>query len=87
MKKIILLFLIFFVSISFAQETKIPEIKYEGEFDSPNNYITLLKLKDEKSLIIKISFSNYWLKGTISEFIVYQNDGKVLNIFPMLKIK
>lgn len=87
MKKIILLFLIFFVSISFAQETKIPEIKYEGEFDSPNNYITLLKLKDEKSLIIKISFSNYWFNGTISEFIVYQNDGKILKYTADVKNK
>jgi hypothetical protein len=87
MKKITLLFFIFYTSISVAQKTKIPEIKYEGEFDSPNNYITLLKLKDEKSLIIKISFSNYWLKGTISEFIVYQNDGKVLKYISDVKNK
>ena len=87
MNKIILFFFIFFPAISFAQETKISEIKYEGEFDSANNYITLLKLKDEKSLIIKISFFNYWFKGTISEFIVYQNDGKVLKYTADVKNK
>lgn len=87
MNKITLLFYIFFTSITLAQEAKIPVIKFEGEFDSPNNYITLLKLKDEKSIIIKISSSNYWLKGMISEFIVYQTDGKVLKYISDVKNK
>lgn len=78
MKKIIFSFFILSYSIIFAQEFKIPDVKFHEEFDGPNNYIALLNLNDTKSLIIKTSASSYWLNGKVSRFIVYQNDGKIL---------
>jgi len=78
MNKIIFAFFILSYSIIFAQEFKIPEMKFQDESDGPNVYIKLLNLRDNKSLIVKTSTSSYWLKGVISNFIVYQNDGKIL---------
>ena len=62
---------------SFSQDFKIPKIDWEGKTETENNYVELLKLKDMNSLIVKIGYSSYWTKGQNSEFIVYQNDGKV----------
>ncbi|GHC65783.1 hypothetical protein [Ulvibacter litoralis] len=78
MKKspLIILFLIFSIKI-FSQDFKIPKIEWEGKTETENNYVELLKLKENNSLIIKIGYSSYWTKGQNSEFIVYQNNGKV----------
>ena len=77
MKRLILLYFILSYTTILAQEFKIPEIKFQNETEKPNLYIELLKLKDNKSLIIKTSKTSYWIKGTTSNFIVYQNDGKI----------
>lgn len=50
---------------------------WHGQTETENVYIDLLKLKDRNSLIVKVGYSSYWSKGINSEFIVYQNDGKV----------
>ena len=78
MKKIIFLFFILSYSLIFAQEFKIPEMKFQNRSDGPNVYIELLNLKDNKSLIIKTSTSSYWHTGIVSNLIIYQNDGKIL---------
>ena len=77
MKKVIIYLLILVPLISFSQNWQIPEIDWEGKTETENNYVDLLKLKDRNSLIVKIGYSSYWIKGQNSEFIVYQNDGKV----------
>jgi hypothetical protein len=78
MKKnlLIILFLVI-VGESFSQNFKIPELVWQGNDQTENSFIELLKLKDKNSLIVKIGYSSYWSKGQNSEFIVYQNDGKV----------
>ncbi|MGW9684037.1 hypothetical protein [Flagellimonas sp. 2504JD1-5] len=78
MKKraLILLFLTLSGKI-FSQGFEIPKIDWEGKTETENNYVELLKLEDKNSLIVKIGYSSYWSKGQNSEFIVYQNDGKV----------
>lgn len=78
MKKNLVYILLLIPIISFSQNWTIPKIDWQGETETENNYVDLLKLKDRNSLIIKISYSSYWTKGQNSEFIVYQNDGKVL---------
>jgi hypothetical protein len=77
MKKVIVYLLILVPLISLSQNWQIPEIDWEGKTETENNYVDLLKLKDRNSLIVKIGYSSYWSKGQNSEFIVYQNDGKV----------
>ncbi|KAA5820414.1 hypothetical protein FPF71_17770 [Algibacter amylolyticus] len=77
MKKVIVYLLILIPLISFSQNWQIPEIDWEGKTETENNYVELLKLKDRNSLIVKIGYSSYWTKGQNSEFIVYQNGGKV----------
>ena len=77
MKKIIVYLLILVPLASFSQTWQIPEVDWEGKTETENNYVDLLKLKDRNSLIVKIGYSSYWTKGQNSEFIVYQNDGKV----------
>ncbi|HRN37154.1 MAG TPA: hypothetical protein PLL18_09630 [Flavobacteriales bacterium] len=77
MKKIIVYILILIPIISFSQSWTIPNIDWQEKTETENNYIDLLKLKDRNSLIIKIGYSSYWTKGQNSEFIVYQNDGKI----------
>ena len=77
MKKVIIYLLILVPSISFSQNWQIPEIDWEGKTEMENNYVDLLKLKDRNSLIVKVGYSSHWTKGLNSEFIVYQNDGKV----------
>ncbi|TNJ40880.1 hypothetical protein KFZ70_15025 [Tamlana fucoidanivorans] len=77
MKKVIVYLLILVPLNSFSQNWQIPEIKWEEKTETENNYVDLLKIKDRNSLIVKIGYSSYWIKGQNSEFIVYQNDGKV----------
>ena len=77
MKRLIFLYFILSHSTILAQEFKIPEIKFQSETEKPNLYVELLKLKDNKSLIIKTSISSHWTEETTSNFIVYQNDGKI----------
>jgi hypothetical protein len=69
--------LIFNIYFCISQDYNIPAIKFEGNSGSPN-FVKMLGLKDENSLIISMGYSGYWQKGTISKFIVYQNNGKVL---------
>jgi hypothetical protein len=78
MKKILTYILFLIPILGFSQNWTIPKIDWQGETETENNYVDLLKLKDRNSLIIKIGYSSYWTKGQNSEFIVYQNDGKVL---------
>nr|WP_299383857.1 hypothetical protein [Allomuricauda sp.] len=77
MKKILVYTLILIPIIGFSQNWTIPNIDWQGKTETENNYFDLLKLRDRNSLIIKISYSSYWTKGQNSEFIVYQNDGKI----------
>jgi len=60
-----------------SQEFKIPKIEFKNKTEDLNTYITLLKIKDEQALIIKIGSSSYWSKGLYSDFLVYENDGNV----------
>ena len=78
MRKNLVYILILIPIIGFSQNWTIPKIDWQEETETVNNYVDLLKLKDRNSLIIKIGYSSYWTKGQNSEFIVYQNDGKVL---------
>lgn len=77
MNKFLIHILILIPFISFSQSFQIPEIDWQGKTQTENNYVELLKLKDKNSLIVKIGYSSYWTKGLNSEFIVYQNDGKI----------
>jgi len=77
MKKILLLTIILISFIGFSQNEEIPKIDWQGQTATENSYVELLNLKDRSSLIVKIGYSSYWTKGQNSEFIVYQNDGKV----------
>ena len=77
MKKILIHILILIPLIGFSQNWTIPEINWEGKTETENNYVGLLGLKDNNSLIVKVGYSSYWSKGVNSEFIVYQNDGRV----------
>ncbi|MCH2032327.1 MAG: hypothetical protein MK202_02310 [Tenacibaculum sp.] len=73
-------FVIIFFSIfikSFTQEYKIPQFNFKSTTDKLNTYISLLKIKDKQALIIKIETSSYWLKGLFSNFLVFENNGKV----------
>jgi hypothetical protein len=78
MNKILVYILILIPILGFSQNWTIPKIDWQVETETENNYVDLLKLKDRNSLIIKIGYTSYWTKGQNSEFIVYQNDGKVL---------
>lgn len=77
MKKILIHILILIPLIGFSQNWTIPEINWEGKTETDNNYVDLLELKDKNSLIVKVGYSSHWSKGVNSEFIVYQNDGRV----------
>lgn len=77
MKKNLVYILILIPIISFSQNWTIPNIDWQGKMETENDYIGLLKLKDRNSLIIKIGYSSFWTKGQNSEFIVYQNNGKI----------
>ena len=83
MNKILVYILILIPILGFSQNWTIPTIDWQGETETKNTYVDLLKLKDQNSLIIRIAYSSYRTKGQNSEFIVYQNDGKVLrfNVF------
>tara|TARA_R100000935_G_C2762834_1_gene134352 strand:+ start:46 stop:648 length:603 start_codon:yes stop_codon:yes gene_type:complete len=77
MKKSLAYLLILVPLIGFSQDWKIPQMNWHGKTETENVYIDLLNLKDGNSLIVKVGYSSYWSKGINSEFIVYQNDGKV----------
>jgi len=69
--------LLVFSGHSFSQDFEISKIDWEGETKTENDYIELLDLKDKNALIVKVGYSLYAAKDQESEFIVYQNDGKV----------
>jgi hypothetical protein len=76
-KSVFILFFLLCVGQSFSQEYSIPQIEWHGKDQTENQYIDLLKLKDKNAVIVKIGYSSYWIKGQVSELIVYQNDGTV----------
>lgn len=69
--------LLVFSGYSFCQEINIAKIDWEGKTKTENDYVELLDLKDKNALIVKVGYSSYMEKDQDSEFIVYQNDGKV----------
>lgn len=77
MKKILLQLLILLPLISLAQNWEIPDINWHRETDLENKYVAFLKLKDKNSLIVKIAYSSHWIDGLNTEYIVYQNNGKI----------
>ena len=83
MKKLMFFFFLLINVVVFGQDFKIPEIKFQNKSETQNVYIDFLNLSDENSLIVKASYASYWYNGTISNFIVYQNDGTILkfNVF------
>jgi len=77
MKKILLLNFILVSLTCISQNLVIPENEWHGNEEKENVFLKLLNLKNENSIIVKFGFSSYWTKGTVSNFIVYENGGKV----------
>lgn len=73
----IILFLTIFGKL-FSQHLEIPEIDFTTETENINPYIELLNIKDEQALIIKIGNSDYRSDGLQNNFLVFQNDGKIV---------
>ncbi len=73
---LILFFQSFSISLN-AQDYKIPAIEFESKSETPN-FTNLLGINDPNCLIMSIGYSGYWQNGTISKFVVFQNDGKIL---------
>lgn len=90
---IVSIILLFVLGEMHAQNFEIPSITWQHTDSAVNFHVDFLKLKDADALIVKIGYSSYWTKGQNSEFIVYQNDGKVLRFLvyqpnsPELKTK
>lgn len=78
MKNILLLILIFLTALSYSQDFKIPDIKFENELDSTNRYVKQLNLKDQDALILIIGIDNDSSEKGFLNFIIYNNDGSVL---------
>lgn len=73
-----------------AQEYSIPKIDNLENSNICNTYVNFLNIRDDSALIIHISSSNYWMSGTESKFIVFQNNGIVRlyeAFFPSNKLK
>jgi hypothetical protein len=81
MKNILFFVFAFSVSQSFSQDSLIPKIEWEGVLDSTNQYVDLLKVKDNNSLIVKWSITGDQEIGSSTNYVVFLNNRKVKKYF------
>ncbi|WP_396596257.1 hypothetical protein [Dokdonia sp. R86516] len=83
MNKVLIFIFILSSTIGFSQDSLIPKIEWNGTSENENQYVALLRLRDRNSLIVKVAYTGYWLKGISGKYIVFQNDGKIkrYNVF------